>query len=403
MTLKITNIGELATYASDFGGLTRTENVELIIEKGFVGEVGEHLPSADKVVDAGGGLVTPGFVDPHTHPVFAFPRADEFDMRVAGKNYQQIAEAGGGIRASVKALREMTQEELLRLTQRRLKRFLASGTTTIEAKSGYGLSTESELKSLSVLSKAAGSVALDVVPTFLGAHDFPDEYADNRAGYVDLICDEMIPAVSEQGIAEFCDVFCEEGWFDADSSRRILETGAKHGLKPRLHADEFAQSGAAELAAEVSALSADHLMHVSDGGIRRMAEAGVVAVILPGTTFFLGKQTYAPARKLSDAGVDVALATDFNPGSCTIQSMPFILSLACLYLGMSVEEAFVAATHTAARSLGREKRVGSLEPGMEADFVIWDFNGLEGIPYRVAGNRVSSVFKAGEFVVRRGK
>ena len=400
-SLKVSDIGELATYDPASGRISRESNVDLIIEDGKVVSIGNALPEADRSLDASGRLVTPGFVDPHTHPVFAYPRADEFGMRVAGKSYQQIAEAGGGIRASVEALREMPEDELRQATRRRLKRFLSTGTTTVEAKSGYGLSTESELKSLSVLASAAEALPLDIVPTFLGAHDFPAEYADDRDGYVDLVCSEMIPAVAEQGIAEFCDVFCEEGWFDPESSNRILETGREHGLKPRLHADEFAPSGAAEVAAEVGAFSADHLMHVSDVGIERMAEAGVIAVLLPGTTFCLGKQTYAPARKLIDAGVEVALSTDFNPGSSATQSMPFIMSLACIYLGMTVEESFVAATYTAAKSLGREETVGALAPGMTADVIVWDLERLEEIPYHVAANRVSRLFKSGEEVAFR--
>ena len=403
MTLKVANIGELTTYNSEKKDIIRKTSMDMIIEEGRISEIDKSLPDADEKVDAYGRLVTPGFVDAHTHPVFAKARADEFGMRVSGTSYQEIADQGGGIRASVNALREMPEEKLLELTKRHLEDFLSLGTTTVEAKSGYGLSTKSELKSLVVLSEAADSVAINVVPTFLGAHDFPNEFADNRNGYVDLICDEMIPAVTKQGIAQFCDVFCENGWFDVDSSRRILETGNEHGLKPRLHADEFVDSGAAELAAEVGAFSADHLMHVSDEGIRKMAEADVVAILLPGTTFFLGKQTYAPSRKLIDAGISVALATDFNPGSCTIQSMPFIMSLACLYLSMSVEESFMAATQIAAKSLGRDKSVGSLEVGMEADVVIWDVDRLERIPYHVGGNKVHRVFKSGKEVVYRGK
>ncbi|MEE2876187.1 MAG: imidazolonepropionase [Candidatus Neomarinimicrobiota bacterium] len=398
-SFKISNVGELATYDRESGGISRRTNVDLIMEDGKVAAIGDALPEADQSLDAARRLVTPGFVDPHTHPIFAYPRANEFGMRVSGKSYEEIATAGGGISASVEALRDIPENELKELTLRRLKRFLSTGTTTIEAKSGYGLSTESELKSLSILAAAAEDLPLDIVPTFLGAHDFPAEYSDDKDAYVDLICDEMIPAIAEQGIAEFCDAFCEEGWFDISSTKRILETGRKNGLKPRLHADEFTPSGAAELAAEIGAFSADHLMHVSDGGIERMAEAGVIAVLLPGTTFCLGKQTYAPARRLIDAGVEVALSTDFNPGSSAIQSMPFIMSLACIYLGLTVEESFLAATSTAAKSLGREESIGALAPGMPADLVIWDLDSLEEIPYHVAGNRVGHLFKSGKEVV----
>lgn len=401
MALKITHIGQLATYVSATQTVQRLADVEMIIEGDSIAEIGTHLPSAHSELDAGGGLVTPGFVDPHTHPVFADTREHEFEMRAAGKSYRDISEAGGGIKSSVRALREMDEEELVARVESRLRQFLQLGTTTVEAKSGYGLSTDAELKSLRVLKRAAEAVPVEIVPTFLGAHDFPDEYSQNRERYVDLVCQEMIPAVARQGIAEFCDVFCEEGWFSVDDSRRILERAKEYGLKVRIHADEFEDSGGASLAAELGAFSADHLMEVSESGIRRLAESGVVAVLLPGTTFFLGQSSYAPARMLLDEGVEVALASDFNPGSSMIQSMAFIMTLACLFMGMTTDEALRAATYGAARSLGREETVGSLEPGKRADVVVWSLRDASGIPYHVGANRVKTVVKSGILVVDR--
>lgn len=398
MSLKITNIGQLATFNPETGKVEKSAGVEIECQDGLVTSIGSNLPSADKEIDASGSLVTPGFVDCHTHPVFAASRAEEFSQRTAGKTYQEIADAGGGIMSSVRSLRETDEVELVEAVKRRMERFLSLGTTTVEAKSGYGLSTQSELKSLSVLSKVAGEVAVDIVPTFLGAHDFPEDFSDNRGAYVDLICREMIPAVAEQGTAEFCDVFCEDGWFDVESSRRIMTTAREYGMKLRLHADEFKDSGAASLAAELKVLSADHLMHVSREAIARMAQAGVVATLLPGTTFFLAESEYAPARRLMDAGVEVAIATDFNPGSSMMQSMPFVMSLACLYMGMTVAEVFISATYCAAKSLGKEGVVGSLLPGKQADLVLWNLRTLEEIPYHIADNRVLAVVKKGKIV-----
>ncbi len=398
MSLKIINIGQLATFNPEKGKVERSAGVEVECENGLITSVGLDLTPADKELDAEGALVTPGFVDCHTHPIFAASRADEFSQRAAGKTYQEIAATGGGIMSSVRSLMEMDEAELLEAVKRRMEKFLFLGTTTVEAKSGYGLSTESELKSLSVLSSVAEEVEVDIIPTFLGAHDFPEEFSDNKEAYIDLICQEMIPAVAEQAVAEFCDVFCEDGWFDVSSSRRILTAAREYGMKLRLHADEFKDSGAASLAAELKVSSADHLMHVSEEAISDMAQAGVVATLLPGTTFFLGKSAYAPARRFIKAGVEVAVATDYNPGSSMIQSMPFVMSLACLYMGMTVTEAFSSATYGAAKSLGREDVLGSILPGKQADIILWNINSLEEIPYYIADNRVRSVIKKGKLV-----
>jgi imidazolonepropionase len=398
MTVKLIHIGQLVTYNSTSRRVETTSSQELLVENGVIVEIGDSVGPAEEVIDCGGRLVTPGFVDPHTHPVFFDGREEEYALRLAGVSYQEIAARGGGIRASIAGVRQASEDDLVLRVKQRLDRFLKLGTTTIEAKSGYGLDTESELKSLRVLARVNQQHAVDIVPTFLGAHAFPPEYADDHDGYVDLICREMIPAVAEQGIARYCDVFCEAGYFDVAQARKILVTARDHGLLLRLHADEFADSGAAALAAELKAASADHLMAVSDAGIQALAAAGVTATLLPGTTFFLGSHTYAPARKMAEAGIPLALATDFNPGSSHLQSMSLMISLAGLYLGMSVEAAFLAATYQAAVTIGMAGRVGSLEVGKQADLIIWDLERLIEIPYYCTDVPIHWVMKAGKWV-----
>ena len=387
------NIGNLTTFNPDSGEVETTSNTSLAIEDGIIVEkgIGEKF-------DCSECLVTPGFVDPHTHPVFLDLRVDEVAMRKAGATYEEIAAKGGGINSSINGVRNALEDELIELVSKRMDQMIKLGTTTIECKSGYGLNIESELKSLKVIHQVNKRHEMDMIPTFLGAHAFPPEFADDRDGYVDLLCNEMIPAVAEQGIAVFCDVFCENGYFNVDQSRRIFETAKNQGLTPRLHADEFEDSGAAELAAEVGAVSADHLMAVSDAGVEKMAENGVTATLLPGTTFFLGKDTYAPARKLLENGIDVALATDYNPGSCQMQSMPFIISLACIHLGMTVEEAFAAATYYSAKALNLEGEVGSIAIGRKADLIIWDVEMLKNIPYNVTDLSIKMVIKNGKAI-----
>ena len=388
------NIGCLVTANAD--GLASFENTSILIENGKIAAIGEG--QSENAIDCGGKMVTCGFVDSHTHPVFLDNRDEEYAMRLAGATYEKIAEKGGGIVSSVEGVRNASEDELIDKVSQRMDRFIAGGTTTIEAKSGYGLDTESELKSLSVIHKVHKSHALDLIPTFMGGHAFPQEFADDHDGYVNLICNEMIPAVAAQGIAVFNDVFCEEGYFTVAQSKRILETGKKYGLKPRLHADEFVDSGAAELAGEVGAISADHLMAVSVDGINALVENNVIATLLPGTTFFLGKSTYAPARELINSGITLSLATDFNPGSCYIQSMPFIMTLACMHLGMTVEESFQAVTYYSAKALELEDKIGSIEVGKSADLIIWGISSLLDIPYYVSNHPIRYVMKNGEVV-----
>ena len=388
------NVGCLYTANKD--GVQSYENTKIFIDNGLIASEEENKDYL--TIDCREKMVTSGFVDPHTHPVFYNKRDSEYAMRLAGSSYEEIANNGGGIISSVNGVRKASEDELVSRLDRRLDRFIENGTTTIEAKSGYGLNIESELKSLSVIDKLNSTHPIDIVPTFMGAHAFPNEYKDDHLGYVELICKEMIPAVSEQGIAKFNDVFCEKDYFSINESRQILECGIKYGLKPRMHADEFVDSGAAELAGEIGAFSADHLMAVSEEGIKALADNNVIATLLPGTTFFLGKSNYAPARKLIDAGITIALATDYNPGSSHIQSMPFIISLACLFLGLTVEEAFAAATYNAAQTLGLHNEVGSIELGKKADLIIWDLDSLLDIPYYISNHPIQKVLKNGEVV-----
>ena len=354
-------------------------------------------------IEASGKVVMPGFVDPHTHPVFIGSREDEFELRIKGATYQEIAQKGGGIRSTVRKVRKASREELFEAAIPRLDRMMEHGTTTIEAKSGYGLSLEDELKLLEIIRDLHHRHSMDLVPTFLGAHEIPDEYQNKKSEYVELIIREMIPAVAERGLAEFCDIFCEDGVFDVNESRRILTAAKEAGLKLKLHADELSPFGGAELAADLKATSADHLVAVSDSGMKALKSHGVMAVLLPGTTFSLGLQKCAPARKMINEGIPVALATDMNPGSCRTESMAIIMTLACVMMRMTPAEAITAATINAAFAVDRGDSVGSLEVGKKADFVIWDIPHYRYLPYHFGVNLVEMVIKNGTVVVNRRK
>jgi imidazolonepropionase len=413
--LVVRNISQLLTMVGPSGPRTGRALRDLgLVEHGAVvardgvvvsvGPEGEALAEASQdaaVIDACGGVVTPGLIDPHTHAVFAATREAEFAMRVEGRSYEEIAAAGGGIRSSVRTLRTADPDLLLANGRRTLDRMLEHGTTTVEVKSGYGLSLDSELKMLRVASELSDTHVMDVVPTFLGAHEFPDEWRDDRDGYVRVLTDEMIPAVAAEGLARFCDVFCEEGVFTVEQSRRVLEAAREHGMEPKLHADELHSGGGAELAAELGATSADHLVCVSDEGIAALAGAGVVAVLLPGTTLSLGKREFAPARKMIEAGVPVALATDCNPGSSMTESMQIILALASMSLAMTPAEALVAATVNAACAVGAGEVLGTLGPGKVCDLVVWEVDDYRAIPYHYGVNLVDAVVKRGEVVIDR--
>jgi imidazolonepropionase len=349
-----------------------------------------------QVIDGRGLSIVPGFVDAHTHAIFAGDRRDELRRRLAGATYAQIAAAGGGIVSTVRATRAASESALASSTRARLDEMLACGTTTAEVKSGYGLDTESELKLLRVLQTLRDAHPIDIVATFLGAHEIPLEYRQDREGYVRLVVDEMIPAVAAEGLAEWCDVFCETGVFTVDESRRILLAGLASGLKARIHADELGPSGGSLVAADVGARSADHLIFVPPEGMARMAAAGVVATLLPAAAFYLKLGRFAPARALIDAGVPVALATDVNPGGGFSPSMPFAMTLACFAMGLTFEEALAAATINAAHSLDRADTIGSLEPGKLMDAVLVAGDAIDLI--RIGAASVAAVIKRGRVV-----
>jgi len=353
---------------------------------------------ADELINAQAGVITPGFVDPHTHPVFVHTREDEFALRLAGATYVEISQRGGGIRGTIASTRDADEELLFDLAQKRVRRMIALGTTSLEAKSGYGLDTPSELKQLRVIRRLAESLPIDIVPTFMGAHEFPAEYKEDHAAYLDILTAEMIPAVAEQGIAQYCDIFTEAHVYNLEESRRILSCARQHGLKLKMHADEIEAIGGAELAAELACESADHLGAASDAGILALKEAGVIPVLLPATLFSLRSRTYARGRYMIDLGLPVAIATDYNPGSCNCDSMPFTMTLACLQMGLSPVEALCAATINAAWSIGLGERKGSLEPGKDADLIIWDIPSLNFIPYHFGSSHIRQVLSRGRCI-----
>ncbi|MDY7091913.1 MAG: imidazolonepropionase [Acidobacteriota bacterium] len=414
--LLIHNLSEVATphgneplVAGEQGAVERLAGAEVLCRDGriaFVGSPEERkerfgdLPEAQRL-DGGGGTLVPGWVDCHTHLPWAGSREHELRARLGGATYQEIAAAGGGILSTVAATREADEEELVANTRRRLDRMMRYGTTTAEAKSGYGLDLETELKQLRAIQRAAAEHPMDVVPTLLAAHEFPPEHREDRETYVRKVCEEITPAAAEAGLARFCDVFCERGVYEVDDARRVLEAGKRYGLTPRLHADEFVDSGGAELAAELGAASADHVVAVSQRGIEAMAAAGVAAVLLPGVSFFLRKTDFAPARRLVAEGVPVVLATDCNPGSSHTESMPMILWLGIFRLDLSVDECLTAATLNAACVLGLGDQVGSLDEGKSADAVLLEGPNLDHLAYHFGVDPVVAVVKAGEVVHQR--
>ncbi|HEY3102156.1 MAG TPA: imidazolonepropionase [Pyrinomonadaceae bacterium] len=394
-SLAVINCSQLVTMAGarrprtggDLRQLSIIEDGAMLVRDDRIEAVGrrreiEALIDAEcDVIDAGKRAVLPGFVDAHTHPVFAGNRANEFEQRTAGATYREIAARGGGIRATVRATRNASLTDLVKAGKRYADWFLRCGTTTVEAKSGYGLTLEDELKILRAIRQLDQQTSLNYVPTFLGAHDIPFEYKSRRQTYVDLVIKEMLPRVAEEKLAEYCDVFCEEDVFTTDEAWQILSAARCHGLGLRVHADQLSLSGGAKLAAELNVATADHLEHTDATGIAALKATKVQPVLLPGSVYALGSNRYPAARDMIDAGLAVVLATDFNPGSSPTPSMALILSLACTQMKMTPSETITAATINAAYSLGRGDEIGSLERGKRADFVIHDVSDYRELPY----------------------
>jgi imidazolonepropionase len=364
-------------------------------------EIAPQIPADAEVVDGSGCVVLPGFVDAHAHPVFGGNRVEEFELRARGASYEAIAAAGGGIRSTVRKTRAASEEELRQQTLKHARWFLQCGTTTVEAKSGYGLSLGEELKMLRVIRSMRGATALEFVPTFLGAHAFPEELKAEPGRYVDSVVNEMLPQVASEGLAEYCDIFCERGYFDAETARRILTAAKSHGLQLRMHVDQLTNSGGAALAAELGAVTADHLEQTESDGIQALRRGGVQPVLLPGSVYALGKTRYPLAREMINAGLAVVLATDFNPGSSQTPSMPMVLSLAATQMKMTPAEGVTAATINAAYSLCRGDRIGSLEPGKLGNFAVFQCADYRELAYWFGVSQTWMVFVHGECVFRQ--
>ncbi len=409
LNLALINIKQLVTVpargkrvktGAEMRDLGVLENAAVIIEKDTITWTGRmedlsigSLKESD-VLDCIDKVVMPGFVDPHTHLLFAGSREDEFAMRNGGATYKEIADSGGGILSTVESVRDATKRDLKKFARRHLNAMMRQGTLTVEIKSGYGLDIETEIKMLEAISELNEEEVISIAGTFLGAHAVPPEYRERKREYVHEITERMIPYIGTKGLASFCDVFCDDGFFSMNESREILLQGKRFGLAPKIHADELSANGGAELAEEVGAVSADHLEHVSDNGIAALAKAGVVATLLPGVSFNLN-HGYAPARKLIDAGVPVAISTDFNPGSCMSYSMPMMMTIACTQMRMTPEEAITASTLNAAAAIQQSDETGSIEVGKKADIILLDLPNYKHLPYHFGENHVVKVVKNG--------
>ena len=406
--LLIRNIGVLATPTGTAarGGAAQGEirtlrDAWVLVEDGLIAQVGEGTPPAcgAQVLDAGGALATPGLVDAHTHLVFGGWRQNELGLKLHGRTYLEIQNAGGGIQSTTNATRQATEEALAEKARLALNEMFALGVTTCEAKSGYGLALEHERKQLRAIRRLQETHPMDIAATFMGAHLVPAEYKNDRAAYVRLVCGEMIPAVAREGLAEFCDVFCEADTFTAEESRQILEAGLRHGLRPKIHADEIEAIGGSQLAGELGAVSAEHLIVCPPEGIGSLARGGTIACLLPATSLYLGA-AFAPARAMVDAGVPVAMATDFNPGSCPCLNLQLVMNLGCLKYRLTPEEVLTAVTLNGAAAIGRADRTGSVEPGKWGDLVLWRARDLDYICYRMGSNLADTVVKRGNVYTR---
>jgi imidazolonepropionase len=400
--------GSRARRGADLGALAVTDGSVIRCEDSriaFIGDPTEHarrFPPADQQLNAHGGCVIPAFVDPHTHPVWAGSRESEFNRRLRGETYMDIARTGGGINATVAATRAASFDELLKGTRDRLDTFLEHGTTTIEAKSGYGLDLVTETRMLEVIAAADRSHPVDLHPTCLAAHEVPLEHRSDPERWVAQLINEIHPTIARRGLAEAVDVFCEEGVFDLDQTRRLLKPAADLGWRIHLHADELTPLGGTELAVELNALSADHLMCITEDGLAALAKSETIGVLLPGTSFFL-RSDYAPARRMIEAGCAIALATDCNPGSSPTESMPAILALSTLQMGLTIEEALTAATLNAAAAIDRATEIGSLEVGKRADIVVLTDPTYHHLVYHYGVNPIRHVVKSGKIVVKDGQ
>ena len=402
-SLLIHNIGMLVTpegtearRGADQGKLRVLENAWIYTENGEIiayGDRNKPITMGEKL-DAGGRLVTPGLVDAHTHLIFGGWRQNELAMKIRNVPYLDILAAGGGILSTVKATHAASEEELYAKAAAALDEMLRFGTTACEAKSGYGLNKKEEIKQLKVIKKLNKEHPMDVIPTFMGAHALPAEFKENREGYLKLLCEDMIPSVGKQKLAKFCDVFCETGVFTAEESRQILECGKENGLIPKIHADEIDAIGGSQLAGEIGAISAEHLIVCPDEGIQSMAQGGTIACLLPATSFYLNS-TYAPARKMIEAGVPVALASDFNPGSCPCLNLQLVMNIACLKYHLTPEEVLTGVTLNAAAAIGLADKAGSIDRMKQADLVIWDAPDLNYLCYRLGSNLAHTVIKKG--------
>jgi imidazolonepropionase len=407
--LAIQNIGELVVVPpGPIGGRSMRDiecipSAAVLVEDGCIAWFGQQrdaeIPAGCEVIDARGGCVMPGLIDCHTHTVFAGTREGEFVQRLEGKSYAEIAESGGGIKVTVEAVRAADRDQLIELALPRLRRMLAGGVTTVEIKSGYGLTVEHELKMLEVIRRLGELQPVEVVGTYLAAHTIPRDFAGRPDAYLDAILDDaVLSRIRDEGLADFCDVFCERTAFDLPQSRRVLETAQRFGLKPRLHADQITQMGATVLAGEVGAVSADHLETIDEDGIAALRSAGTVAVLLPGCSFYLGVEQ-APARRLLEADLPVAIATDYNPGSAMVESLPLVMAIACTQMRMTPTEALVAATANAAAALDRQNRLGAVKVGMQADLLVLDVPNHLRWCYEPGRNCVRTVIKAGRVVL----
>ena len=400
--------GHAPRRGKSLGEISVLRDGAILVRDGFIAAVGpaakiEKLKESKQAqrLDLDGRVVLPGFVDSHTHLIHAASRAEEYELKIRGASYEEIARKGGGILNSVKKLRAASAEQLKTRARGFLERFAEHGTTTIEAKSGYGLDITSELRILSLHKELDAEQPLEIVSTFLGAHVVPAEYRGRPSGtreYIQLLERELIPEVAKSGLAEYCDVFCERGAFTLAESRRVLAAGKQQGLRPRVHAEQLSRTGATKLGVEVEAASCDHLEYLKDGDIRSLAKSRTVATLLPGCDFHLGLSRYAPARKLIEAGAIVGLATDFNPGTSPTLNMAMVLSLACSQLRMTPAEAIAAATINAAYSLGRHRRIGSIEAGKQADLAVFEVADYREIPYYFGVNTCWLTMKRGEIV-----